>query len=583
MAERSESEWSLMLKTEDWWAVWLGLLLLAVGLLIFLPRPPADLEAKIAKLGATMKTEEERAPFRTIAYWEAESALNRLRARDVEPGRSIGTYLRTTARWKDNPIEAFYLSEAEAEKRAEAAKPRREAALAKQKAAREKAKAAEDAAAAAKFKDPALNEAARAGIADWRAIRVPSLPRGHNYILGYIVLGIGLMLFWAIGNKFMGRNIGEFMLAFPVVFLLAIVAFAIGNQVDIRALGFSSVLWSIFLGMLIANTVGTPRWLMPAVQTEYYIKTGLVLLGATILFGKIVLIGIPGVFVAWVVTPIVLVVTYWFGQRFVKVPSKELNITVSADMSVSGVSAAIATAAACRAKKEELTLAIGLSMIFTAVMIFAMPAFIHLLGMPKWYDGAGEVLAGAWMGGTIDNTGSVVAAGELVGRTAMYTAATIKMIQNIMIGVIAFGVAAYWALKIERERSGTTGQVELTFGAAMSEIWRRFPKFILGFVFASVVFSIWYDAKGMEWGKAMLERGVLGGWADPLREWFFGLAFVSIGLATNFRELAVYFKGGKPVILYVCGQTLNIVLTLVMAYVMFFVVFFPLTQRILTM
>jgi uncharacterized membrane protein YadS len=581
--EERPSEWSLMLRGEDWWSVWLGMLLLAIGMLIFLPRPPADLDAKIEKLSATMKSEEARAPFRTIAYWETEGALNRMRARDAEPGKTIGTYLATTARWKDSPLEAFYLSEADAAKRAEAAKPRREAALAKQKTAKEKAKASEDAAAAAGFKDAALNDAARTAIADWRAVKIPSAPKAHNYLPGYLVVGIGLMLFWALGNKVMGRGIGQFMLAFPAVFLLTILAFAIGNQVDIRAMGFSSVLWSIFLGMLIANTVGTPKWIMPAVQTEFYIKTGLVLLGASILFGKIVLIGIPGVFVAWVVTPIVLVLTYWFGQKIVKLPSKELNMTVSADMSVSGVSAAIATAAACRAKKEELTLAIGLSMVFTAVMIFAMPALINGIGMPKWFDGAGEVLAGAWMGGTIDNTGSVVAAGELVGRTAMYTAATIKMIQNIMIGVVAFGVAAYWALKVERERSGTAGRVDLTFGAAAGEIWRRFPRFILGFVAASIVFSILYDAKGAEWGKVMLEQGVLGGWADPLRDWFFGMAFVSIGLATNFRELAVHFKGGKPVILYVCGQTLNIVLTLAMAYLMFFVVFFPLTQRIMAM
>lgn len=570
-------------RSEDWMAVWFGLLLLAIGLLIFLPRPPADLDANIAKHTAIMKAEQERAPFRTVAYWDAESALERLRARDVEPGKTIDRYLRTTARWEGNPIEAFYRSKAEAEKKAEAVKPKREAAQAKKKEAKGRAKEAEAMAAAAGFADPDLNEAAREAIHEWRDIKVPSLPRAHNYIPGYIILGIGMMLFWGIGNKIMGKSMGQYMLAFPVIFLLTIVAFMLGNQETIRGLGLSYVLWAILIGMAIANTIGTPKWLMPAVQTEFYIKTGLVLLGAAILISKIALIGIPGLFVTWVVTPIVLVVTYWFGQKIIKIPSKELNITVSSDMSVSGVSAAIATAAACRAKKEELTVAVGISMVFTAIMIFAMPAFIHLIGMPKWWDGLGMVVAGSWIGGVIDNTGSVVAAGELIGPVAMYTAATIKMIQNITIGAIAFGVAAYWALKIERERTGVAGKVDLSFGAAMREIWSRFPRFILGFVAASAVFSILYAAKGMEWGDAMLEQGVMAGWADDLRGWFFGMAFISIGLATNFRELGKYFKGGKPLILYVCGQSLNIILTVTMAIVMFILLFRPLTERIVGM
>jgi hypothetical protein len=290
-------------RSEDYMAVWFGLLLLAIGILIFFPNPPANLNANIEKHTAIMKAEQERAPFRTIAHLEADRALDKLRARDVEPGKTIGTYLRTTARWKDNPIDAFYLSEAEAERRAEAIKPKREAAIAKRDAAKKRAKEAEDIAAAAGFADPALNEAARAAIHEWSAITAPSLPKAYNYIPGYIILGIGMMLFWGIGNKIMGNSMGQYMRAFPVVFLLTIVAFTIGNQETMRGLGISYVLWAIFIGLAISNTIGTPRWLLPAVQTEFYIKTGLVLLGAAILISKIALIGIPGIFVTWVVTP----------------------------------------------------------------------------------------------------------------------------------------------------------------------------------------------------------------------------------------------------------------------------------------
>jgi uncharacterized membrane protein YadS len=277
-----------------------------------------------------------------------------------------------------------------------------------------------------------------------------------------------------------------------------------------------------------------------------------------------VAIGIPGIFVAWVVTPIVIVVTFIFGQVVLKMPSKTLNIVISADMSVCGTSAAIATAAACRAKKEELTLSIGLSLVFTAIMMIAMPAFIKAMGMP-------EVLGGAWMGGTIDSTGAVAAAGAFLGQKAMYVAATIKMIQNVMIGVTAFCVAVYWCTKVDCVAGKEVGA---------GEIWHRFPKFVLGFIAASIVFSILDQGMGKDLGSSVLEHGIVRGGTKVLRDWFFALSFAAIGLSTNFRELAKYFKGGKPLILYVCGQSFNLALTLTMAYIMFYIVFPEITAKI---
>lgn len=122
--------------------------------------------------------------------------------------------------------------------------------------------------------------------------------------------------------------------------------------------------------------------------------------------------------------------------------SKTLNITLAADMLVCGVSAAIATAAACRAKKEELTLAIGISLVFTSVMMIVIPNIINATGMD-------HVLGGAWIGGTIDATGAVAAAGAFLSDKALYVAATVKLIQNILIGVIAFAVALYWVTWVE--------------------------------------------------------------------------------------------------------------------------------------
>ncbi|HTU25950.1 MAG TPA: putative sulfate exporter family transporter, partial [Pirellulales bacterium] len=291
------------------------------------------------------------------------------------------------------------------------------------------------------------------------------------------------------------------------------------------------------------------------IQTEFYIKTGLVLLGAEILFHLLLALGLPGICVSWIVTPVVLVTTYIFGQRILRIESRSLNMVICADMSVCGVSAAIATAAACRAKKEELSLAIGLSLAFTVAMMVAMPWAIARLGMDP-------VLAGAWIGGTIDSTGAVAAAGAMLGDSALAVASTVKMIQNVLIGAVAFGVAVYWVTSVERDPTAPR--------PSLLEIWRRFPKFVLGFVAASLLFSF-IASRGPE-GEAVA-GAVSSGTSEVLRGWFFCLAFVSIGLDTNFRALARFLVGGKPLVLYVCGQTLNLVLSLAMSWLMFEKVF----------
>jgi len=185
------------------------------------------------------------------------------------------------------------------------------------------------------------------------------------------------------------------------------------------------------------------------------------------------------------------------------------------------------------------------------------------------------ILGGAWMGGTIDATGAVAAAGAFLGEKALYVAATIKMIQNVLIGVIAFFVALYFTTRVEAAETGhKVGAIE---------IWYRFPKFVLGFIGASIIFSLIYTSFNSQvggMGPAMIDQGVVKGMGDLFRGWFFCLSFVSIGLATNFRELKEHMVGGKPFILYVVGQSFNLVLTLVMAYIMFYVVFPELTATI---
>ena len=376
--------------------------------------------------------------------------------------------------------------------------------------------------------------------------------QGRNIALP-IVLGMGWVLLVAVGGAVLGgQSAAQLLPGSAAVAGLACGAYLLAAQKLVHFYNLEYPLWALLLGIVIGNVVGVAPWLRPALMGEFFIKTGLVIFGAEVLFSRLLELGLPGVLTSWVVTPIVLVVTYWCGVHVLKIPSKSLCMVISADMSVCGVSAAIATGAACRAKKEELSLAIGLSLFFTVIMMVAMPPVIDWLGLDP-------IVGGAWLGGTIDATGAVVAAGESLGKEAGEVAATVKMIQNSMIGVIAFAVAVYWAGWVDREAGPRQGSL-------LAEAGRRFPRFIAGFLLASLVCSWLFSLSPV---NALWIDGTTTGFTSRLRGWLFCAGFVCMGLQTNFRELTPVLASGRPLVLYVGGQLLNRVLTLAMASVTF--------------
>ena len=365
---------------------------------------------------------------------------------------------------------------------------------------------------------------------------------------GLAVLGLAMAALSSLAVGVMGRSARRQAAAFLPLFVLAVLAYTLANQAGVRAAGFGYAFWALLIGLLIANTVRTPEWIRPALRSELYIKTGLVLLGAEVLFGNILRLGAPGLFVAWFVTPIVILFMYQFGVRFLRIGSRSLVIVIAAATSVCGVSAAIAVAAAARARKQELTLAVGMSLIFTVAMMILMPLGIRATGMDP-------VVGAAWIGGTVDATGAVVAAGALLGEQAEQIAAVVKMIQNTLIGLVAFLVAVYWVTRIE-----ATGERR----PAAMEIWYRLPKFILGFIAASLLFSFGLTPSlGEARVAAMLDL------TSDVRGWLFCLAFMSIGLESSLRDLARHTAGGRPIQLYVTGQAFNVALTLAAAYLAF--------------
>lgn len=387
----------------------------------------------------------------------------------------------------------------------------------------------------------------------WSANPINSIPTELVFPLLFLMVGIGILTLPAL--YFMKGKPSVFIGAFPIVFILAVLSYMIASQSVLKAYGLGYAFWALLAGLLISNTVGIPEWLKPAAKIELYIKTGLVLLGGEILFSKMLSLGAQGLLVAWVVTPIVIIAMYFLGTRVLKGLSKSLVIVIAAATSVCGVSAAIATAGACRAKKEELTLAVGMTLIFTVLMMVFMPIAIKWVGMDA-------LVGGAWMGGTIDSTGAVVAAGAMLGKDSMDVAAVVKMIQNVLIGLVAFVVAVLWVTRIDRDPDAPK--------PTPMEIWYRFPKFIIGFIAASIVFSfILTPLLGDRAVDGMLQI------SKGFRGYFFCLAFVSIGLESNFKDLTEQMVGGRPMIVYILGQSFNLILTLIMAYIAFGGVLFP--------
>ena len=397
---------------------------------------------------------------------------------------------------------------------------------------------------------------------DFSALKFSTWSWGEEEATKAVALGtqIGQWAFWrklivtvlvlgslfTIGVKLQGEKVSKYIPAFLALFVVAVIVRLVSAEFTLNRY-LEWAFWALLIGLLISNTVGTPDWLKPAIRTEYYIKTGLVIMGFSVLFSNIAKFGLYGLGIAWIVTPIVIIFMWWLGTKILKIDNKPLIITMAAATSVCGTSAAIATGAAARAKKEDLSLAISISIIFTILMMVFEPMIIRACGM-------NELMGGALIGGTVDSTGAVVLAGNALGAEAEQAAVLVKSIQNILIGFIAFFVAIFFATRVDR----TAGQ---SVGAG--EIWNRFPKFIIGFFVASLVASfIVQPLAGGAQVKAI--NGVL----DQYKNWAFVLAFTSIGLDTNFKQLARQMQGGKVLWLYIVGQVFNIVLTLLAVWLL---------------
>jgi uncharacterized membrane protein YadS len=355
------------------------------------------------------------------------------------------------------------------------------------------------------------------------------------------VIGLAYLLVSAIGIALLGGSVVRYVIGFPFVYVLAWLAQVVAGNSTLSYWGLEYVIFALGIGLFVSNVIGLPAWLREAVRTEYFIKTGLVILGASILFLEIVQAGALGIVQAVLVVTVVWYFCFWLARKL-KV-DEELAVMLSTAVSICGVSAAIAACGAIHGDRKKLSYVTSLVLIVAVPMMVLMPWAVRSLGIP-------DVVGGAWLGGTLDTSGSVVAAGALISDAAMKAGVVVKFSQNVLIGVAAFLLSLWWTF-----RKGKAGGER----ASGRVIWERFPKFVLGFVAASVVFSFVLDA-----ATVTATKGTLG----ALRTTWFALAFTCIGLETRLKDL-VSMQGGRPAAAFVGAQAFNVVWTLALAFLLF--------------
>jgi uncharacterized integral membrane protein (TIGR00698 family) len=346
------------------------------------------------------------------------------------------------------------------------------------------------------------------------AIAVPQL-QSENPFLQFAKLLPGILLLVAIGyaGKVLEQSIGRYTKAHHLV---------VPN--------IEYVLWAILIGLVISNTVGVPQIFRTGIATyEFWLKTGIVLLGSRFLLGDVLKLG--GVSLGLVAIELLVSLTFMtFLGRWFKLRPK-LTSLLAVGSSICGVSAIIAAQGAIDADDEDSSFAIAAILALGALALFTFPLIGHALHMS-------DKAYGLWSGLAVDNTAEATAAGALYSDTAAKLAVLAKTTRNAMIGFVVLGYAVYWATK---------GQArEVTNKGAF--LWQKFPKFVLGFLLISILATYQVFSKDQLGSLANLSR------------WAFLLTFAGVGLRTNLRDMKK--QGLRPFAVGAIGEVIIAVFTL---------------------
>jgi uncharacterized membrane protein YadS len=383
------------------------------------------------------------------------------------------------------------------------------------------------------------------------------LPGWASLLLTFLFLLVVL----TAAARCMGHEPVHFAACFTIIFWVSYLCYFVGNFAYIAAtpdkLGTFGIPWSLGLtgeagyvlallaGLFVGNVLpGVAERLKSGARSEWFIKTAIVLLGAGFgvkaagaqeLTQAILFRGFAAIVEAYL---IYWALVYFLARRFFGF-SREWAAPLASGISICGVSAAIATGAAIRARPVVPVMVSSLVVIFAVIELLLLPfiaqAFLYLEPM----------VAAAWMGLAIKTDGAATASGAIAdawirARAAQDgityspgwirdTATMVKVFIDVFIGVWAFVLALIWVYRINR-REGERVHV--------SEIWLRFPKFILGYAFTFVTVLVVALLLRREGGLSGLNRLVLATREmDVFRVLFFVMTFFAIGMAANFKRL----------------------------------------------
>lgn len=361
-----------------------------------------------------------------------------------------------------------------------------------------------------------------------------------------------------IGWLMLGKPLKGLFISLMAVFSVSLVAQIVAAIPQVSYYGFESVFFSVIFGLLIRNLFHVPAWMKPTIQSEYFIKIGVVCLGATILFSDVMKSGTIGLLQAFLVVSIVWFFAYNVSRRL-GVDQRSAMI-LSSGVSICGVSACITAARVAGGDDRKLSYIVSLVLIIVVPMIYLMPWLAGLI-LPHLFDDPKIVqeVTGAWIGGTIDTTSGVAASSAIASELSNQHAMIIKGAQNVLIGLVAFFIALYLSTRGEKSNNAPSLHI----------VWEKFPKFIIGFVVASLVFSICQvnevfhlNAKGK-----LVEPGV----AKMFSSLFFSLAFVCVGLETRLKDI-ISRENRNLMWSFLTAQTFNIIVTFIIACVLFGIV-----------
>jgi len=375
----------------------------------------------------------------------------------------------------------------------------------------------------------------------------------HLYLYQFV---FWLVLFGAT-TAIMGAKLKEFVPAFIFLYVGSIIMFAIAGWANAAQFNLEAPLVALILGLIIANVFRLPAWMDSAFRVEYFIKTGIVLLGATFPITLVLTAGPVAIVQATIISLVTCLVIYFIGTRVFGL-DKRLAAVMGVGGAVCGVSASMAIAASVNAKKDHLYTSVTLVVVWALVMILVLPFLSRAMGLS-----AG--VAGAWIGTSefADAAGFAAATtyGKMVGAedAAIKSFTLMKVIgRDLWIGIWSIVFAAIATFVWEKGQTGRAPDAR--------EVWWRFPKFVIGFFAASLLMSAFTSGFSTADFNGTVRPNVLAPLVS-LRTWTFIFCFLSIGLTTRFRDLHVV--GWNAFWTFTIGVAVNVILGYFLSVIVF--------------